>query len=218
MAKIILFFFFPFYCFGQNKFEFGLVSSAQIKINTLGKNYGKNSVFGTIGAGFFFKINNADNTFSYIQSLGINYDKITYHVDKGNKIQIENLLIDINPSVTLTSKWDNISYILGFGGVIVVDNVIGFSTNSHSTGNFYSNVDSMGAILTENNRNLIPYITLGLSYKIHPYFNFQIFANQFVLDYYMNNTMVSYTKDQTLHEIDVRYQPLGIGIRILFIL
>ena len=204
--------------YGQdNKYDIGITVPCYIKTNVWGSSQVTQSMFGLTGLDAVLKIyGHTENSMSFIQSIGINTEKIVYKVAPGSKIYIDNAYLKINPSVTIPGKWKNIQYSLGIGVLWIMDNNTGAENSSN--GVFYADVDSISHTLSYNSRKIIPFIALGLCYDITHRIKLQFSIEQTFLKYYEPNTEINYRINGIQNVMVINYEPTYIGVKCFYYL
>lgn len=201
----------------SKRYEIGIATSFIFKINTIQHTNIRSSPFSTIGLDMAFKINGYDeNSVSFLQLAGFYYDRVSYPVEPGNKIITENYFVNINPSILLPSKWNNIKYNIGIGALWYLDRSLVIKSDEQSIGSFSANLDSAVEILTLKSRNVIPFISVGIMWEINNHFKTQISVRQDLLDHFQPNTDLTYYKNREPKQLNINYRPANFTLSFLY--
>jgi len=208
----------PGICHGQNLFEVGVGLPLYLKVNTDFGNKLNNNPIGSTGLDATIKINGRTETsISFQQILGITYDRIYFRPEEGTTLFTERLLFNINPSVMIPSKWQNMKYNIGLGVLLNLGESVSTSTNSSATVGVFNGVDSIQKQLLENSASIIPFITIGAVWEIKKHIRVQVSAEQTLLNFYRHGAEITYQQGYYQYvTIPVSYQPLYLGVRLFY--
>ena len=222
MLKILLFPFlcFPLLCAAQNnKIQFGASIPVFLKANTDIGAQVKSPVFLASGLELALMINGTEErSMSFMPAVGIFGDNRSFTTEKGSHINTTLYFINIHPSVLIASKWDNIKYSIGIGALVNIGNGVSVSSNSNSSGTFYTDPDTIGKKLNNNGRNIIPFVSLGATCTINKHFMLQAVIQPTLLNYEEPGTTLKYTISYKTQYISLSYQPVYFGFRIFYFL
>ncbi len=209
---------FPITCSGQTSMvETGVSVPMFLKVNADFTPRLKSSVIGATGIDFAIKVNGSDeNSLSYLQLIGFMNDKRSFQIEPGSKIISEFYFININPSVLIKSKWDNMKFSFGIGGLINIGQDIGTSSSKNTSGNNYTNLDSSYQIIISNSRNIIPYISFGGVWDIRKHIKAQLLVQPTVHNFYEPGTKIEYKINNSEKEIQLSYLPVYFGLRLFY--
>ena len=220
MSKKILFLLLctPALCAAQNnKIEFGTSVPLFLKINTDVNADVKSPVFLASGIDFVLKIHGTEeNNMSFMPIVGIFGDNRSFNTEQGSHINTTLYFINIHPCVLITSRWEKIKYSAGIGALVNIGNGVSVYSSSSSSGNFYTDPDTIGKKLTDNGRNIIPFVSLGATYSINLHFMLQALVEPTLLNFEDPGTKLKYTISYKPQYISLSYQPVYFGVSIFY--
>ncbi len=205
-------------CYGQAPvLEAGFSAPIFLKVNTTPDPKAKSSVLGATGIDFVLQVNGADeNTMSFVQTIGITDDKRSFRTEPGSEIRTGLYFLNINPSVLIRSKWDNIKYSIGIGALVNIGQAVETSTSTNSTGTFYSSVDSATKQVADNSRGVIPFISLGVTWNIRKHLRAQLLVEPTLINFYEPDAKITYNINYVVKDIPLSYQPVYFGVRVFY--
>jgi hypothetical protein len=95
---------------------------------------------------------------------------------------------------------------------------VSVSSNSNSSGTFYTDPDTIGKKLNDNGRNIVPFVSLGTTCAINKHFMLQAVIQPTLLNYEEPGTTLKYTISYKTQYISLSYQPVYFGFRIFYFL
>jgi hypothetical protein len=208
----------PLICSGQSsKIEAGISVPLFFKVNTDFTSQLKNTITCASGIDFAIKVNGQDeNSMSFLLLIGLLNDKRSFQMEPGSEISTGLFYLNINPSVLIRSKWDNLKFNIGIGGLINVGQNFSSSTSTPSSRVSYTNVDTNYQIINSNSRLLIPYISLGVLCDIRKHIKAQLLVEPTLQNYYEPGTKIAYQINYNRKEFSVGYQPVYFGLRLFY--
>ncbi len=208
----------PMICFGQaSKLEVAVAIPLFLKVNEDINSQAKSSLLGATGIDLAIKVNGADeNAMSFLQIIGLVDDIRSFETEPGSRIKTGLFFININPSVLVKTRWDNLKFSIGMGGLINIGESLESSTTTQSSGRYYTSIDSIEQVFKNNSRGLIPYISLGVMWNIRKHLKAQLLVEPTLLNFYEPDTKITYTINYSLRNFALSYQPVYFGIRLFY--
>lgn len=177
-------------------------------------------LFGVMGIDGVLRVKGTEeNDMSFVMNVGISDDMRKYNAGYSMRVSNNLYFVNINPSVMVPSKWPNIQFCMGIGTLVRLGQGVVYSWSATSMAGGTS-LDSMDNLLTDNARNIIPYISLGLSDHISKHFRLELTIQPTLLNFYEPGTSIDFTyttgnsSGSTL--FDLNYQPVYVGVRLFY--
>lgn len=211
---------FPLSLRGQgNAVRIGLSIPYAIKFGIINRSGSHYSPIGSTGLNLSCRIDGqGDRTLSWQQHIGLAYDKLSYKVEDGNFLQAEQYNLAVESEVLFPTAKSTVQLSVGIGIYYAFDVVAVSHSNSNSTGNFYSNIDSFGNVLSDNSRNTLPFISIGMFYQLNSKCQLGVRVRQMLRDAFNAQTTITYYIDRQPKSIVLSYQPtlLEVGFTYFF--
>lgn len=173
-------------------FSVGAAVPVFLKINAGVGSQGKNAMNAATGIYLALQMKGVDErAMSFLQMIGITDDKRSFQPEAGTKITTGLFFLNVNPTILIPSKWDNIKYNVGVGALINLGQSVEFSTSTQSSGTLYTSDDSVGRKIAEYSRNIIPFISLGVTWEIKKHFRAQFLAEPTLLNFYQPDSKIN---------------------------
>jgi len=209
----------PVVCRAQtDKFNFGLSAPLYVQYNTIDGENRFQRLFGAFGIDALLKVNGTEeNSMSFIMAVGEFADVRPFRLDVSSKLTTDLLFLNINPMVSIPSKWPRIRYNLGFGLLVRLGEEVDFSSeNSQYPGYYATNLDTVSKILDSKSRGIIPFISAGVSADMGTHFQFQLSIQPTLFDFYEPDTHINYVTSFSNHNFIMAYQPIYLGVRLYY--
>jgi hypothetical protein len=125
------------------------------------------------------------------------------------------LFLNVNPSVLLKTKWDNVQLSIGIGALVKLSQSFQFSSNT-SSGIYSAGFDSSDLEYKRNSRGVLPYVSFGAIWTIKQHLKLQGLITPTLLDFYDGRAKINYYVNQTKMEYPMNYKPLYFGLRLFY--
>ena len=205
----------------SSTFDFGASLPIFLKANIVQPSNGVHSLFGRSGLDAALKIGGADeHAMSFMQIIGWEFDETSFTLAKGHMLRTTAHCINVNPSVLLSSKWEPLRYSIGIGTLINIGNGLEESENNQpgNGGNnrWFTNLDTLDRMLNDAKRKFMPYLSLGLHYKVRKHLEGQLLLEQTLINFYEPDANISYVRNYVTYYFAIGNQPLYIGLRVFY--
>jgi hypothetical protein len=227
MKIIIVFIFFilPFLTLNaqDKKFQYEISIPYYTKINIWNPKSAPYKLFAENGIQASIKINREEETKPvFLQSIGLANDFTNYKL-------IENFYFTLNRYVLYTESKIEIpieklkgSFLFGLGinYLLSSDGLVGFYNENTSV--IYSNATMKNfidnSIFDNQNKLIIPYITLGYDFQLYNRLRCSFIIKQNALDYMEKNSSLTFFDNSHKKTINISYLPTHFGVRVGYLL
>ncbi len=210
----------PALCQAQaDKFNFGLSLPLYVKYNAIDGENRFQRLFGATGIDAVLKVNGTEeNSMAFVMAIGEFVDVRPFRLDVNSKLTTSLTFFNINPMVSIPSKWPCIRYNLGFGLLVRMGQGLEFSSENATSypGYYATNLDTVDKILNNNSKIIIPFISGGVSADMGRHFQFQLTIQPTLFDFYEPGTHVNYATSFSRHDFLLAYQPVYVGVRLYY--
>jgi len=220
-AIIVLCLCFPELCVAQDhKVDFGLSTPLFFR-----RAHPNNEItdhlnlFGAIGLDGVLRVKGAEETdMSFMLNAGITEDIRKFSINYISKVKTNLYFVNINPSVVIPSRWEHIRFCLGIGALVQFGQTIALAGVTEGGG--YSNAGSMDSLLRANGREIMPYISFGMSGDIGKHLRLELTVQPTLRNLYEPNTNMvfvyntGYTTGSA--NLELNYQPVYVGLRVFY--
>lgn len=207
----------PAFCSAQTTIDFAVTTPILCRFNTYVRSEVKTDPFGATGVGIACKVSGVDeNALSFVQNIGLNVDRMSFNVAKACTLYVDKIHLDVNPGVLVPSKWASVSYYVGFGGLITLTQGEGSSASTGSNGITSFSEDSVALTVNDKVRKFVPYLCLGVAWRVQKHCTIQLQASQTLLNYFDEGAHFGYSFNYTHYDVKVSSQPAYIGLRFYY--
>ena len=208
----------PGLCYAQpDKFNFGFSVPLYLKYNVVNGENTYRRLFGATGIDALLKINGSgENSMSIVLDVGLTADSRPFRLDVSRKLRTDIFCLNINPSVTIPSKWQHIQYCLGIGTLVRLEQHVNFISKTEDPAGFNTGVDTVYSIINSKGRSIIPFISLGFSADVGKHLKLQFTVEPTLIDFYEPDTHVNYIAPGSQHDFVMAYEPVYVGFKLCY--
>lgn len=208
----------PLFCYAeQRRVDVGLSMPLYIKFNPLSGEDVYKRIFGAVGLDAVIKLNGREETdMAFLFSAGLFGDRRKFHSDLETKLITSLYFLNINPSVTIASKWSNIRYQMGVGTLVHLDQNVSIVTNDQIGGGIYTTPQEVDSLLDKSHKPIIPFLSFSLLVDITKHCKLQCTLQPTLLNYYIKGTTVNFRRSTTSRDFVMDYQPVFFGVKLYY--
>ena len=109
---------------------------------------------------------------------------------------------------------------IGIGTLINIGNGLEESENNQpwNGGNnrWFTNLDTLDRMLNDAKRKFMPYVLLGLHYKVRKHLEGQLMLEQTLINFYEPDASIFYVRNYVTYYFAIGNLPLYIGLRVFY--